>query len=407
MKKAIVVAIGNELTEGLILDTNSKFLSSRLKVAGYRIVRIETVPDIFELVVKSVKSALEDADLVVTTGGLGPTDDDLTREAVAAATGRTLRFDESLGQRLAELALKYYGKSPEMVKKQALVIEGATVVQNTVGTAPGQLLEVGSKKLLILPGPPSELIPMFESVYDSLKTSDALYTRRVKTIGIPEAVLMDEYGGIIYSNPAVTVATMASYERGVEVRFTGPENLKSEIDELTTKLVNALGEKVYALDDDEMNDVVYKVLKQLGLRVAFAESCTGGMLSSYLVDVPGASEVFKGSVVAYSNEIKISVLGVSKDTLEKFGAVSEECVTEMAVGVRKLLDSDVAVAVSGIAGPSGGSERKPVGTVCIAVDGERGCFAETFRVRGDRAAVRRRSTLLAFNKLRLYLQGLE
>lgn len=405
MRKAIVLSIGNELTEGLIQDTNSKYLTQRLKLAGYLVVRTETLPDDLEIIVQRVQAALSEADLVVTTGGLGPTEDDLTREAVAQAIGRALILDDRLAAQLVERALKLYGKAPEIVKKQALVVDGATLLQNDVGTAPGQLLELGEKKVVLLPGPPSELVPMFDKIYEKLKTPDALYTRRVKTLGIPEAVLMDEYGSIIYADERVTVATMASYERGVEVRFTGPLELRAQIDRLADSLIEALGNRVYATDDDEMSDTLFKLLKARSLKVALAESCTGGMTSSLLVDVPGVSDVFLGSVVAYSNDAKVKILGVREETLRLHGAVSEECVTEMAIGVRKLLGADLALAISGVAGPTGGSERKPVGTVCIAVDGASGCVAKTFSLRGDRNSIRRRSALVGLNTLRLYILG--
>ncbi|MGC8819903.1 MAG: competence/damage-inducible protein A [Fervidobacterium sp.] len=400
MKKAIILAIGNELVEGIIVDTNSKYLSQKLKNIGYYVIRTETVPDDFNLVVQRVSIALTDADLVITSGGLGPTEDDLTREAVASAFGRKLVKDDMLAQKLVQRALNYYKKAPESVTKQAMVIEGAEIIDNPVGTAPGQIVTYNNKYLILLPGPPAELIPTFENVLNKIKTDDALYTRRVKTIGIPEAVLMDENKNIIYSNPNINVATMASYERGVEVRFTGALTLKEEIDKIVDNLLKKLGENVYALDDEEMSDVVYKLLLNNKLTASFAESCTGGMLSSALVDIPGVSTVFKGSVVAYSNESKINILGVKRETLERFGAVSEECVIEMAQNAKRIFNSDFSVAVSGIAGPSGGSKEKPIGTVCVAICGPKGTSAYTHYLRGDRYIIRRRSTLLALDLLR-------
>ncbi|MFN4224440.1 MAG: competence/damage-inducible protein A [Fervidobacterium nodosum] len=400
MKKAIILAIGNELVEGLIVDTNSRYLAQRLKEFGYYIVRTETLPDNFDIMVSRIKEAINDADLIITSGGLGPTEDDLTREAVAHSIGRKLLKNEAIAQELINRAIKYYGKAPESVVKQAFVIENAEVIDNKVGTAPGQILKYDGKIIILLPGPPVELIPMFESILEKLKTNDSLYTRRIKTIGIPEAVLMDEYKDILYSNSCITIATMASYERGVEVRFTGPIEIKDEIDYVVNTLLPKLGESVYALDDKEMHDVVYELLVKNNYTVSFAESCTGGLISSTFVDIPGVSSVFKGSVVAYSNEAKIEILGVSKETIEKFGAVSEECVIEMAQGAKKIFNSNFSVAVSGIAGPSGGSEKKPVGTVCIAVCSPNGINSATYNLRGDRQMIRKRSTLIAFDMLR-------
>ncbi len=400
LKSAIILAIGNELVEGLILDTNSKYMSQRLKLAGYYVVRTETLPDNLQIMKDRISVALQDADLIITSGGLGPTEDDITREAVSAVIGRKLIVDKKLSDELVQRAIKYYGKSAESVSKQAMIIEGATVLDNPVGTAPGQLVEVNGKIILILPGPPSELIPIFENVYDKIKADDSLYTRRIKTIGIPEAILMEEYKDIIYSDPNVTVATMASYERGVEVRFTGPILLKDSIDRICDRLIPMLGDSVYALDDSDMQDVVYKLLKDNGLTVSFAESCTGGLISSTFVDIPGVSDVYKGGVITYSNESKTKILGVAQETLEKHGAVSEECVREMVDGCKRLFNSSFAVAVSGIAGPSGGSEEKPVGTVCIALATPTKIISSTHLLRGDRNSIRRRSMLFSFDTLR-------
>lgn len=400
LKSAIILAIGNELVEGLILDTNSKYMSQRLKLAGYYVVRTETLPDNLQIMKDRISVALQDADLIITSGGLGPTEDDITREAVSAIIGRKLIVDKKLSDELVQRAIKYYGKSAESVSKQAMIIEGATVLDNPVGTAPGQLVEVNGKIILILPGPPSELIPIFENVYDKIKADDSLYTRRIKTIGIPEAILMEEYKDIIYSDPNVTVATMASYERGVEVRFTGPISLKDSIDRICDRLIPMLGDSVYALDDSDMQDVVYKLLKDNGLTVSFAESCTGGLISSTFVDIPGVSDVYKGGVITYSNESKMKILGVAQETLEKHGAVSEECVREMVDGCKRLFNSSFAVAVSGIAGPSGGSEEKPVGTVCIALATPTKIISSTHLLRGDRNSIRRRSMLFSFDILR-------
>lgn len=397
LKNAIIFSIGNELVEGLILDTNSKYLSEKLKTLGYYVIRIETLPDRFDVLVERFKTGLLEVDLLITTGGLGPTEDDLTREALAEALGRKLILDENIAQELIERALKYYGKAPESVKKQAMVIEGAKVLDNPVGTAPGQMIEFDGKAVVILPGPPAEMIPIFENITEKLKADDALYTRRIKTIGIPEAVLMDDFKDVIYSNPNITVATMASYERGVEVRLTGSKSLKEEIDKIALKLIEALGENVYATDDDNIEDVVYKLLSENGLTISFAESCTGGMISSKFVDIPGVSKVYNGSVVAYSNEVKISLLNVPETIISTYGAVSEECVKFMAENVRRILKSDFAVAVSGIAGPTGGSEAKPVGTVCFAFSSDSFTHTVTHNLRGNREMVRKRSTLLAFD----------
>lgn len=397
VKNAIIYSIGNELVEGLIVDTNSKFLSTHLKSLGYNVIRIETLPDVLDIIVRRIIEGLSEADLLITTGGLGPTEDDLTREAIAKALNKSLVLNEEIANELIERALKYYNKAPESVKKQALTVEGAIVLDNPVGTAPGQLVKHNGKTIVILPGPPAEMIPIFEGIKDKLKTDDALYTRRIKTIGIPEAVLMDEHKDLLYSNLQITIATMASYERGVEVRLTGSVVLKEEIDRIAEQLINLLGESVYAIDDDSIEDVVYKLLKENNLTISFAESCTGGLLSARFVDIPGVSSVYKGGVVAYSNESKVNILRVPKEIIDKHGAVSEECVSYMAKNARELFDSDFSVSISGIAGPDGGTPQKPVGTVCFAFATSKGVKAFTYNLRGDREMIRKRSALIGFD----------
>lgn len=397
VKNAIIYSIGNELVEGLIVDTNSKFLSVHLKSLGYNVIRIETLPDVLDIIVRRISEGLSEADLLITTGGLGPTEDDLTREAISKVLNKSLVLNEEIANELIERALKYYNKAPESVKKQALVLEGAIVLDNPVGTAPGQLIKHNGKTIVILPGPPVEMIPVFESIKGELKTDDELYTRRIKTIGVPEAVLIDEHKDLLYSNPQITIATMASYERGVEVRLTGSVVLKEEIDGIVEQLTNLLGESVYALDDDSIEDVVYKLLKENNLTISFAESCTGGLLSARFVDIPGVSSVYKGGVVAYSNESKANILRVPKDIIEKHGAVSEECVSYMAKNAREIFDSEFSVSISGIAGPTGGTPQKPVGTVCFAFASKKGVKAFTYNLRGDREMIRKRSALIGFD----------
>jgi len=402
MKKAIILAIGNELVEGIIVDTNSKYIANKLLDFGYKTLMTKTLPDNLNLIVDEFKDSLKKADLVITTGGLGPTEDDLTREAISLALEKKLIYDSALGEKIIKKAKEYYKKVPEIVKKQAYVIEGAQVIENPVGTAPGQVIKIKDKTVIILPGPPAELYPIFESALEKLEKDEPLYTRRIKTIGIPEAVLVDEYKNIIYSNKDITVATMASYKTGVELRFTGKISLKDEIDTIVNKLIEKISDFVYSLDDKGIEEVIFEKLNSLGKTVSFAESCTGGLLSSRFVDVPGVSKVFKGSVVAYSNEIKERVLNVKKETLNNFGAVSEECVIEMAKGVANLFSTDYSVSISGIAGPTGGTKEKPVGTVWIcAYDRNSDKYiTEKHIFKGNRETIRFKSSLYAFNLLR-------
>ena len=406
MKKAIILAIGNEIVEGIIVDTNSKYIANKLLDYGYKTIMTKTLPDDLNLISSEFKDSLQKADLVVTTGGLGPTDDDLTREAISLALEKKLIYDPVIGEKIVKKAKNYYKTVPEIVKKQGYVIEGAKVIENPVGTAPGQVLNFENKTIIILPGPPAELYPIFESALKTLEKDEPLYTRRIKTIGIPEAVLVEKYKDIIYSDSNITVATMASYKTGVELRFTGVSSLKDKIDFIVNKLLKEISQYVYALDNKSIEEEVYEKLKNLGKMVSFAESCTGGLVSSRFVDVPGVSSVFKGSIVAYSNEIKEKILNVKKETLEKFGAVSEECVIEMARGVSILFSTDYSVSISGIAGPTGGTKEKPVGTVwiCVYDRNSNKYLTEKHLFKGNRETIRFRSSLYTFNLLRRMLK---
>lgn len=406
LKKAIILAIGNEIVEGIIVDTNSKYIANKLLDYGYKTIMTKTLPDDLNLISSEFKDSLQKADLVITTGGLGPTDDDLTREAISLALEKKLIYDPVIGEKIVKKAKNYYKTVPEIVKKQGYVIEGAKVIENPVGTAPGQVLNFENKTIIILPGPPAELYPIFESALKTLEKDEPLYTRRIKTIGIPEAVLVEKYKDIIYSDSNITVATMASYKTGVELRFTGVFSLKDKIDLIVNKLLKEISQYVYALDNKSIEEEVYEKLKNLGKMVSFAESCTGGLVSSRFVDVPGVSSVFKGSIVAYSNEIKEKILNVKKETLEKFGAVSEECVIEMARGVSNLFSTDYSVSISGIAGPTGGTKEKPVGTVwiCVYDRNSNKYLTEKYSFKGNRETIRFRSSLYTFNLLRRMLK---
>ncbi|ONN27058.1 damage-inducible protein CinA [Thermosipho affectus] len=396
MKKSIILAIGNELVEGIILDTNSKYISRKLLDFGYKTIAIKTLPDDMKILVEEIKSSLKKADLLITTGGLGPTEDDLTRESVSKAIGKKLVFSDKIYKSILEKIKKFHREVPENVKKQAWVIESAKVIENPVGTAPGQIID----NIIILPGPPVEMKPIFDKALNYIEKGEKIYQRRVKFLGIPEAVLVEKYKDIIYKHD-INVATMASHITGVELRFTGE---RKKVDEIVNLLKEKLSDYIYAFDDKTIEEVVFEKLGDK--TVSFAESCTGGLISSKFVSLPGVSKVFKGAIVAYSNEVKENVLNVSKNTIKTFGAVSKECVTEMAKGVCKILNSDYSVSVSGIAGPTGGTKEKPVGTVWIcAYDRQKDVYlAKNFLFRGNRQIIREKSSLYALNLLRRIIE---
>ena len=404
MKKAIVITIGSEILKGIILDRNSKYLCEQLKKLGYEVVKTVSVGDNIDNIIKEIKRALEEADLIVTSGGLGPTEDDKTREAVAKAINKKLILDHNLKAKIEERVRKFYhDKIPKNISKQAEVIEEAEILENSVGSAPGQLVKVENKTILILPGPPKELIPMFETVKEKLKTKDAFYEKTINFYNIPEAKLEENLSDILYSQKDVEIATMVDHIYGVKLRLTTNFENREKLDNMVKKITERLGKYIYGFDEETMEENVFKLLKQKNKKVAFAESCTGGMISSHLVNVPGSSEVFVGSIVAYSNDLKENILGVSRETLIKYGAVSEECVKEMSEGVCQLMKADICLSVSGIAGPTGGTPEKPVGTVFLDLYERRNHYTKKEFFKGDRNMVRLKTSISALNMIREYL----
>jgi len=406
LKKAVVITIGSELLRGVILDRNSKYLCDQLKKLGYDVVKTVSVGDDVDSIVREVKRAIEESDLVVTSGGLGPTEDDKTREGVAKALSRKLKMDYNLKSKIEQKVKDFYsGEIPENISKQAEIIEGAEVLENPVGSAPGQLVKVEDKVVLILPGPPRELIPMFEAVREKLRTENTFYEKTINLYGIPEAKLEEMLKDILYSQKDVEVATMVDHVHGVKLRLTTDAKNKERLDEMIKKIMEKVGRYVYGFDNETMEECVFKLLRRKNKRIAFAESCTGGLISSHLVNVPGSSEVFVGAVVAYSNDLKMKVLGVSEKTLTEYGAVSEKCVKEMSEGLHRLTKADLCLSVSGIAGPTGGTPEKPVGTVFTDLYDGKNHYTRKEFFRGDRNVIRLKTSMNALNMVREYLIG--
>ncbi len=363
---AVVISTGSELVEGRILNTNAKYICEKLIERGLTVKEVLALDDDLELIASRIKEKLRENDLLVITGGLGPTEDDKTREAVAKALERSLYTDSNLANEILAKVRRYYQRMPENILKQAQIVEGARIIPNEVGTAPGQVIDVSGKKLVILPGPPQEMIPMFNKILDDLNPKQGLFWITMTFFGIPESVIDAK---ITELNPIkeMKIATQASYENGVKVRLLVDESLREQAESFSEILVKALQEGFVGYGDVKLEELVVQLLKDSRKTLAVAESCTGGMICSRIVSVPGASEVFLGGVVAYDNDVKVKILGVQSETILKYGAVSLECASEMAYGVQKITGADLSVAVTGIAGPTGGTSDKPVGTVYIAV----------------------------------------
>ncbi|RKX53843.1 MAG: competence/damage-inducible protein A [Thermotoga sp.] len=401
-----VVSVGDELLEGMILDRNSNYVARELTKIGCEIIRVVQVRDKIEEIAEVVSDLLKISNILIISGGLGPTEDDLTREGVAKALRRKLVMDEKILAKLEE-KLKDHGLlCLENVKKQAEIIEGAEILENTVGTAPGQFVKHEGKMIFILPGPPVELIPMFER-YVLPRVEEMIhekYTTRIyRFIGIKEATLEEKLKDFLYSDGRIKVSTMIDTYVGPTIRLTVRNEEIWRLERMEKMIKERVGEYLYNVGDKRIDELMVERMLKEGITISIAESCTGGLVASTLVNFPGVSKIFKGGVIVYSNESKAEVLGVDRKTLEKFGAVSERTAMEMASNVREKFKSEIGIGVTGIAGPTGGTSEKPIGLVFFAIDREGQVQTRRERFHGDRNTIRMRAVYSVFDLLRKVL----
>lgn len=410
---ASILAVGSELLGTARLDTNSLFLTGELEAIGIPVVRKSCVGDAWEELLAELAHALERAPLLVVTGGLGPTEDDRTKEAVATLLGRRLVRDEVILTALRRRFQKLGRRMPEVNAKQADVLEGATVLPNRGGTAPAYLVEEGGKTIVLLPGVPREMKAIFaESVRPHLSRDGAaagLHRRVLKVVGLGESAVEELVRPVYLAHRGRDVTILASSPGEVQLHFAvrgGRREAFGVLDAMEEDFRAAVGPALFGRDEETLEGVVVGLLREAGLTVALAESCTGGLVASRVTDVPGASACFPGAVVAYSNEAKVSLLGVSPETLEGHGAVSGEVAREMAAGVRRRLGASAGLGITGVAGPTGGVPEKPVGTVHLALEAGDGTVRhERLSLPGDRAQVRRWTSSAALAMIRRWLSG--
>jgi nicotinamide-nucleotide amidase len=410
-----VVTIGDELLLGFTVDTNAAHLARELAAAGIGIARRTTCGDDPAQIAAAVKEALDRTGAVITTGGLGPTSDDLTKLSIAALFGRAMKFDDAIWEEL-KIRWKSYrwpGGIPESNKQQAMIPEGAVILKNRHGSAPGIWLEddrsPSPRWVAMLPGVPREMRGMLaDELLPRLKsrmtgTPTVVASRTLRTIGIGESALADLLGPLAKGPPGLPLAYLPSVE-GTDLRLTTRDSssdvAREKLKAGTTELRAVLGAYVYGEEKTDLAAVVLDLLRSRSMKIAVAESCTGGMLGARLTAIPGSSEVVLGGVIAYANEVKESQLDVSAETLRVHGAVSEETAREMAAGACERFGAPVGVAITGIAGPGGGTPEKPVGTVCIAVAAAGAVRSVKVQMIGDRDEIRRRSAQAALNLVR-------
>lgn len=417
IQRAVILSTGDEITTGRVTDSNSNYLADKLAEIGIDLVAVLTVGDVPERLEWAWRTAIEMGDVVISTGGIGPTADDLTTETVARLTGKKLWRDEPSVEYMRRLFATVGRVMPENNIKQALFPETATIIVNPLGTAPGFGMEASvnghSAHLVVLPGVPREMKPMMEdSVIPWLKQnrgSDTIFAvRTFQTFGISESGLDEAVAGLIKPEEG-RVGFRASFPQ-ISLRITVedlPGKAESRLEELCQRVRARIANYVYGEGDITMEEVVGRLFTEKKLKLAVAESCTGGLIGHRLTNVPGSSAYFNGDLVTYSNAMKSALLGVRAETLEQQGAVSEQCVLEMAAGARQCGNADVAIATSGIIGPEGGSAERPVGTVCIALIAADGIsVSRRYQFHGNREWVKLLTSQVALDWLRRYSLGI-
>ncbi|MGO9057414.1 MAG: competence/damage-inducible protein A [Candidatus Binataceae bacterium] len=416
IERAVILSTGDELTTGKVVDTNANYMADKLHEIGLTLAAVITVGDVPERLEWAWKTAMEMADVVISTGGIGPTADDLTTETVARLTGKKLWFDNETADKMRRLFESGGRKMPENNLKQAMFPEGATILPNALGTAPGFRMAVEqnahTSHLIVLPGVPREMKPMMEQIVipwlvDSRGHDKIHVSQTFQTYGISESGLDQAVAGLIKPEEA-RVSFRASFPQiSLRVAVEGtPTEAQTRLDELSARVREKISEYVYGEGDVTMEDVVGRLLTERHLKLGVAESCTGGMIGHRITNVAGSSNYFIADLVTYSNESKVKLLGVSEDTLKQHGAVSEQCVLEMAAGVRKVTGADIGLATSGVAGPGGGTPERPVGTVCIALVADGFKASRTYKMWGTRDWIKTLTSQVALDWIRRYMLGL-
>jgi len=414
---AEILIIGTEILLGQIVDTNAAFIAEQLAAAGIDVYFKTVVGDNEGRIEIALRQALERADFVIAAGGLGPTEDDLTRSVFARVLRRHLILNEELLEKIRQrFASRGLVMTPNN-EKQALIPQNAIVLENPRGTAPGLFMRTGAKgekAVVAMPGVPSEMKPMLtQKVIPLLKElagkSAIIKSRVIKTCGIGESRVDDLIGDLFRRSRNPSLALLA-HPSEVHIRITAKaeseEAAERMISQLEGKIRERVGEWVYGKDEESMEEIIGSLLRSRGKTLAVAESCTGGLISNRITNIPGSSQYFERGVVSYSNRSKMQVLGVPPSLLDRFGAVSAEVAEAMALGVRRASGSDLGLSVTGIAGPEGGTPEKPVGLVYIALAWEGGVKSKEYRFFEDRLANKRRSSLLAMEMVRRHLLGL-
>ena len=403
---AEIVSVGTELLMGQVVNTDAQFIAQRLAPLGFQVFYHTTVGDNVKRLTAVVHQAVERSDVVVFTGGLGPTDDDLTKETVASALGLTVELIPEEAERLRKhFETRGYEFTPNNLK-QASFPKNAIILPNAFGTAPGCIMTAENKTAILLPGPPRELFPMFQNhvmPYLEQLSGNKLYSRELRIFGKGESIITYELRDIIENQTNPTVAPYIKTGE-VSLRVTALCQNEAEGEQLArpmiSEIVSRLGDIIYSTVGESLPETCARMLTDDHQTLAIAESCTGGMVASEFVAIPGCSEFLLEGCVTYSDAAKVSRLGVKQETLDAFGAVSEQCALEMAEGMRRTSGADYALATTGFAGPDGGTQENPVGTIFIALARAGETVVKRVQLFGERARIREIASLHAFDLLR-------
>ncbi len=416
MTKAEIITIGDELLYGHTIDTNAAYISEKITEAGARVIWRTTVGDDLETMTEAIARAMQRADIVIASGGLGPTHDDITKKGICRYFKRPLILYDSVLKKLEERFEKRGIRMPAVNQNQALLPQGAEFIENQLGSALGIAIEDDGRLFIAVPGVPSEMRGMVDGwITETIRKragSNITIHRKLRTVGIIESALYEKIAELIDPKALpreskITVAFLPSW-KGVDIRLTAitddEEHGRRNIGELESKITERIGKYIFGYDRDDMAGTIGDILKERHLTLAAAESCTGGLVSKMITDIPGSSSYFLGGVIAYSNDLKMNLLSVPQIILEKYGAVSAECVSYMAEGAAQKLGANIGLAITGIAGPSGGTEEKPVGTVFIGLAIPGKTETKEYHFGGDRESNRERAATAAMDMLRRYLK---
>lgn len=413
--KAYLISIGEEILIGQTLNTNTAFIGNKLSDINIDVIKSGVVKDDEADIIEELNEAKLKADVIIITGGLGPTHDDITKKTIVKYFNTVLKENNEVLENIRLLFEKRNRKVTPLNEQQALVPEIAEIISNEYGTAPGMWIEEEKKIFIILPGVPSEMQPMIENFVvprlTEIASSEGLLIRRLilQTTGIPESTLYEKLGDLNELLQGAELAFLPSVF-GVKLRITvktnDEEEAKNKLIEIEQKIRGKAGRYIYARGEEKLEETIGRLLVERGLKLAVAESCTGGHISNLLTNISGSSKYFERGVISYSNAAKVEILKVDEDTITQFGAVSQEVAMQMAEGVKSTSGADIGIAVTGILGPTGATTDKPVGLIYVGYCDEKVCLARKFMLGNDRIINKQRATQAALDTLRRNLLGI-